>query len=484
MTTQRQSSLFIRQFFLCAFCVAITFSVGSNSQNLPTIGQGVVPASLEKEKRLGQAWLRHYRRQVPIHSDPLLVEYTESLIERISRHNADAGDAFSIVIVKNPRINAFAVPGGVIGVNSGLYQYALSEDQFASVLAHELAHLSQRHYARGVEQQKGQKVISMAALLASLVIAATSGGDVGAAAIQATQAGLIDQQLRFSRNFEEEADRIGMSTLVAAGFDPHGMVEMFEQMQRASRFAAEPPEFLLTHPVTTKRISDAENRARAYPKGMQSSSLEYDLIRARVLFFQEETPQQAINRFQSELRGFSPSQSASHYGLVLALTAAKEYERAFDTLTPLLERHPEQINLIIAKSDIEAGKNNLDGAIKTIVDALKAEPGNYALQFQLSQLYMLKTQYRLAMNVLDQLKQDRPNDPFIYYHLAELSGLSGDILKLHQSRAEYFILYGNFEQAKNQLKNILKKFPDNQFVVVQARQRLKDIEVLEKEMKL
>jgi len=204
-----------------------SFNASRANSTLPSIGEGTSPASLAEEKRLGQTWLRLYRRQVPISSDPYIIDYTEKLLLQLAAKNPEAGDEFSLVIVRNPALNAFAVPGGIIGVNTGLYNYAQTEDQFASVIAHELAHLSQRHYARGVEQQKGQQLLGMAALLGSLIIAATGGEEAGIAAIQATQAGIIDQQLRFSRTFEEEADRIGMQTLVKAGFDAHSMADMF-----------------------------------------------------------------------------------------------------------------------------------------------------------------------------------------------------------------------------------------------------------------
>ena len=343
------------------------------------------------------------------------------------------------------------------------------------MLAHELAHLSQRHYARGVEKQKGQQLISMAAILASLIIAASGDGEAGAATLQASQAGLIDRQLQFSRYYEQEADRIGMQTLVDAGFDPHAMAHMFEQMQRASQFSTEPPEFLLTHPVTAKRIADAENRARDYPNQHAPSSLDYDLVRSRAIFFQEETPQQAINHFKSELKGFSPSEAGSRYGLVLALTANKEFEQAALTLEPLIKQHPNHPALIIAQANIEANSSNISRALKRTKHALRKNPNGYALNINYSRLLASNNRHAQAAEILNDLRQKRPDDPFIWYHLAELAGLSGDILTLHKARAEYFILYGDFDRAENQLKNLLKKFSDNKIETAIAQKRLNDI---------
>jgi predicted Zn-dependent protease len=445
---------------------------------LPSIGQTVSLASKAEEKRLGKAWLRLFRRQVPLASDALLIEYTEGLLNHLSQFNPAAGDELSLVIVQNKTINAFAVPGGIIGVNTGLYAYAESEAQFASVLAHELAHLSQRHYARRVEQQKGQAIFNTAALLGSILIAAAGGGEAGIAALQATQAGIIDQQLRFSRSFEQEADRIGMDTLIAAGFNPHSMADMFDKIQRATRFSAKPPEFLLTHPVTAKRIADAANRARSFPSNTPTSSLDYDLMRARVLISHEATPQQAISRFESELRGFSASETGTQYGLALAYIAAKEFNAAQKLVTELLSQHPSHPALIIAQSDIYAGSEQLLKAINIIKQALIKIPDSYSLKIQLSRLFAANNDFKHTIEILSDLALKRPSDISIWFNLAEYAGLAGDILALHKARTEFFLLRASFDDAEIQVNNIIKKFGGNSSEVAKAKQRLIDIEKL------
>ena len=451
---------------------------------LPSIGESTSVGSKAEEKRLGQAWLKYFRRQAPLSSDPLIIEYTEGLLNQLSRYDPAAGNELSLVIVKDKTINAFAVPGGIIGVNTGLYAYAESEAQFASVLAHELAHLSQRHYARGVKQQQGQSILNTAALLGSILIAAAGGGEAGIAALQATQAGIIDQQLRFSRSFEQEADRIGMETLIKAGFNPHSMADMFEQMQRATRFSARPPEFLLTHPVTAKRIADAANRARLYPSNTPRSSLDYDLMRARVLLAGEPTPQQAISRFESELRGFSASEVGTRYGLALAYTAAKEFNEAQKLITELAEQHPNHPALIIAQSDIDAGSGQLLKATNLIEQTLVKTPDNYSLNTQLSRLYAANNDYKKAVDVLKNLALSRPNDTSVWFNLAEYAGLSGDILTLHKARTEFFLLRASFDSAENQTNNIIKKFSYVPTEVAKAKQRLIDIQTLRENSQL
>ena len=494
----------IRIFTICLYSLlSMSFSVGAITENdqtaeiiqetdnvdfsptpLPSIGKSASAASKAEEKRLGQAWLRYFRGQVPTSSDPLLIEYTEGLLNHLSQFNPAAGDELSLVIVEDRSINAFAVPGGVIGVNTGLYAYAESEAQFASLLAHELAHLSQRHYARGIEQQKGQAVFNAAALLGSILIAAAGSGEAGIAALQATQASIIDRQLRFSRDFEQEADRIGMDTLIDAGFNPHSMADMFEQIQRSTRFSAKPPEFLLTHPVTAKRIADAENRARSHPSNTPTSSLDYDLMRARVLLDSEPTPQQAISRFESELRGFSASETGTRYGLALAYIAAKEFDTAQKLMTQLLEQHPNHQALIIAQSDIDAGSQQLSEAINLIQQALEEAPDSYSLNMQLSRLFATNNAYIKSVGVLTKLSLKRPSDVSIWFNLAEYAGLAGDILALHKARTEFFLLRANFDSAENQVNNIIKKFGNNTIELAKAKQRLVDIKKLRENSKI
>jgi len=230
--------------------------------------------------------------------------------------------------------------------------------------------------------------------------------------------------------------------------------------------------------VTARRIADAENRSRDLPKLNSPSSLDYDLIRSRVLFKQEETPQQAIARFNSELKGFSPSKQGSRYGLVLALIAAKDFKKAEKALASLLAQHPSHPNLISAKADIEAGSQKLEAAIKRIENALQNTPNSYPLTIHYSRLLASNSQFNKAADVLNKLRLKRPEDPFVWYHLAELAGLAGDILTLHKARAEYFILYGDFDSAENQLNNIIKKFKENKIEHIAATHRLKELKKL------
>ena len=265
----KQNFIPLRKALLCGltiFCILVSnnTSLADDFLNLPELGDSTSSTvSRQKEYQVGQAWLMIYRSRIPTFKDPQLNDYLEDLLQQLARYSELEDKRLTLVTIDNKALNAFAVPGGVIGIQSGLLLHAKSEGELASVLSHELAHLSQRHWARRVEKSRQNMLPTMAALLASMILIATSGGDAGMAALTMTQAASAESQLRFSRDNEAEADRIGMKTLSAANFNPSDMPVMFERMLRSSRFMGQrPPEFLLSHPVTEKRISDTRNRAK------------------------------------------------------------------------------------------------------------------------------------------------------------------------------------------------------------------------------
>jgi len=444
--------------------------------DLPELGDASSAlVSPQKERALGQTWLRMYRSQVATFSDPQLYTYLEELLAQLAQHSQLSDRHLELILVKNPSMNAFAVPGGVVGVHTGLFNFAESEAQLASVLSHELAHLSQRHFARGVEKQKQNSIPTMMAMLGSLVLAATAGGDAGLAALTATQAAALDSKLRFSRKNEQEADRIGMLTMAEAQFDPNAIPEMFERMLRATRYTRRPPEFLLTHPVTESRIADSRNRAIKYPMRQYPDSLDYHLMRARALMVHETTPQQAVARFDNELEGDTLNSDASRYGLVLALTASNQLERAQQTLHPLLQHSPEKVAYVIAQADINAAAENYATALAQLKQQLDKQPENHALNLRYAELLMKSGNYPLSEEVLEAHAKRRPKNDYVWYLLAEVHGLAGNILSVHTARAEYFILNGVYDKAQTQLNNALKLAKGSYHKTALLEERLKDI---------
>ena len=233
--------------------------------NLPVLGDSVSGTiSTQQEYEFGRELLRQIRRETPMLDDPLMMEYIISLTYKLAVKSELRDHRLEFVLIDNEILNAFAAPGGIVGVNAGLFLFAENEGQFASVLAHELAHISQRHYARSVQEAQKSALPSVAGLLASLIIASTVGGDAGQAALMTTQAVGQENRLRYSRSNEQEADRIGIRTLYNAGFDPNDMAGMFEQMMRMQSFSRRLPEFLSTHPLDENRIADSKKPLQWY----------------------------------------------------------------------------------------------------------------------------------------------------------------------------------------------------------------------------
>ena len=451
-------------------------TLAKNDIRLPSLGDAssaiVSPAV---ERALGQKWQRMYRSQVPTSSDPLITDYLQQLLAQLAQTSQLSDRRLDLILVENASMNAFAVPGGVVGVHTGLFLFAENEHQLASVLSHELAHLSQRHFARGVEAQQNSSIPSMAALLGSLVLAATVGGDAGIAAMTAVQAASLESRLRFSRQNEQEADRIGMINMVNADMNPQAVPAMFESMMRATRYTRRPPEFLLSHPVTENRIADSRNRAAQYPEKQYVNNLDYHLMQARIQLKHEVTPQGAVKRFRSEMDGKTLSQDGSRYGLVLALTDSRETKQAWQELQPLLAKEPTKVTYQIAAVDILIANNEFAKALKRLEAQLVTHPENHPLNVRYAETLMKAGRYAQSEGVLKQYSRKRPKDDYVWYLLAEVHGLAGNIVGVHQARAEYFILNGVYDKAQKQLRNALKLSRASYHTTALLQERIKDV---------
>ena len=404
-------------------------------------------------------------------------DYIEELTYHLATHSELKDRRLDMVVVNNKSINAFAVPGGVIGVHNGLLLQAETEAQFASVLSHELAHLSQRHFARSIENAKRSTIPNLAGLLAGLLIAATTGSDAGLAVLTATQAASLQNQLRYSRLHEQEADREGMQIMTRANMDPYAAAGMFEKMQQAIRYNANrPPEFLLTHPITESRISDTRNRARQYPRKMYTDNLRFQLMQARIDFSFANSNANAEKTFRARLASRAENTEAQQYGLVLALMANRKYSEASTLLTTLRKGNKKEISYLIAEADLAVAQNNYQKAITLLENFLDISPNNHPATMSLANALLKNNQPHRAEVLLKTHVQQRSNDPYIWFLLAETHGLAGNIVGVHQARAEYFVLNGALDSAIKQLGYALPLVKDDHLTSIKVKTRISQIQ--------
>ena len=411
---------------------------------LPALGDassGVVSTVAERE--LARAALRQIRASAPTVDDPILKYYVQVNVQRLAEHSALATPVLATVLIDSPQINAFAVPGGVVGINLGLFLHARDESEYSAVVAHELAHLSQRHYARQLEAQRALAPWRLAGLLAGIAIGAAGGGDAGMAALLGTESLVEGRALRFSRAREQEADRIGLHTLADAGLDPGGMARMFGRMRQAFRYVTKPPEFLLTHPLTETRIADAERQAARFAGKTPEPSWDYQFMRARAQVHFAESPRRALAQARARRGGGD----ADKYAVAVALARAGRPQEAADATAVLRARHPDSLLMAATHADALVKSDQVDAALALLARQLAINPDNEPLALLQAQALTAAGKPEQAVGVLRQHVRAHPNDPDVWVLLAETAGLAGDTLGVHRARAEYFALVGAHGKA-------------------------------------
>jgi len=475
--------LAIKRALCLLFALLLAYPYVLFANNLPELGDsssGIV--SPLQERQLGHAWLSLLRGKVKQIHDPLLKDFVENNVYRLAETSALQDRRLSFIFIDSPQLNAFAAPGGIVGINGGVFMVAQTEAEYASVIAHELAHLSQRHFARGVQAQQQMQIPMLTALLAGVVAAAAGAGDLGMAAIMSSQAAAFQEQMRFSRQNEQEADRVGLLNLERAGYDPRAMPSMFVRLLRQYRYASRPPEFLLTHPLTENRIADTQSRAEQYSANGKKDSLTYQLIRARMMLYYEETPGVSAKRFAATLSE-QPNNQAARYGLALALGKNQQIEEASKTLVPLLNQNPEHIAFNLAQIELDMAGNRLEASEKRLTPLLAKFPDNYPLKQAQADLLLKQKKPALAEKVLDELVKSRSQDPDIWYQAAEAKGLSGNISGLHQARAEYFALTGDYDQALEQIELAKRRAASNFLLASRIEARQNELREMQKAVK-
>ena len=453
------------------------------AQELPSLGDGASRmVSPQLERRIGEAFLRQLHANLPISEDVLVQYFVEQHMHNLAQHAQMRGSLQSIIVVDNPEINAFAAPGGIIGINLGLLLYAQDIHEYSSVVAHEFAHISQRHFARGIEEQQAASVPMLASMIAALLVGAAGGGEAGMAALSAAQAAGQSNQLRFSRARESEADRIGLNTMRRANLDPNAMSRMFERMQSTYRFTSRPPEFLLTHPLSETRISDARNQARDFfssdPKGASRKwpdQLEYQLVRMRTKHHFSKNAKADVFNYREKLKA-QPADPALQYGLALALSKTNEHDQALALMRGLKSKISSRIFYHASLAELLIAAQELDSAQSLLREQLALYPDNFPLAMLYAQALIADEQYISAESVLESQSKLRPKDTHVWFLLAETAGLASNVTGVHLARAEYFYLHGALHRAIQHLEyaqRLVRK--SNPVLETKLAQRIQDL---------
>lgn len=387
--------------------MALTHSANVNSTpqfNVPEIGSGVGLIDQQKEKMIGEKVFREVQKQMPVLQNPWLEDQLVSVFSHILSQTK-LGQPIGLVIINDSQINAFAVPGGLFAINTGMVTSARNMDEVAGVMAHEVAHVSQRHYSRSQETFKGQGLLTLAGLLVGALVASQADGDVGTAVMLGSQAALMDKQLNYSRNQEREADRIGMQYMYTAGYNPQSMADFFEVMHRETIKVSFLPDFWLTHPLSTERMSEARLRANQLPRVKTNLHDEdFEILKLYSMVVSNQATEQQL-QILANRKSFSGQLALSAFYLKQG-----DYVLAQQVLDQAKAQQRLNNLLVLIQADIYLGQNKTDEAYKAIQSAARIMPENRALAFKLAEVLIRQKQPAQALNLIQRFSNKNPRD--------------------------------------------------------------------------
>jgi len=436
-----------------------TGEAGRLPSTLPSLGDTssneLSPAA---ERRMGEEIMRQIRAASDDLEDPETNEYLNQFAAQLASHVPADAPAFELFVVKDPTINAFALPGGFIGLHTGLLVAAQSESELAGVIGHEMGHVTQRHIARSIENQRDSSLVGLAAFALTLLAARSGNSQLGQAAMASGMAYSIQSQLGFSREAEREADRVGLQFLGDGGFDVNGMVDFFGRMQQASRFyESAAPVYLRTHPLTTERIGDIRNRIRDARYRQRADSPDFQLIRARMRVLQDDSGQglrEARQFFEDQIRnGQSALQPGARYGLALALARLRDLAGARRELG-LAQSLARARSPVLEKFSIELAGLTGDkaGAVELARAARTQFPQSRMIAVAYAETLQQAERHDEALAFLRDQASLYRGEAKLQDLLARSYAARGNEVLSHKALAESYFLRGNLRAALNQLQ--------------------------------
>ncbi|MGO3385352.1 MAG: M48 family metalloprotease [Acinetobacter guillouiae] len=451
----------------------------STQFEVPEIGSGVGFIDQQKEKTIGEKVYRQVQQQMPVLQDPWLEDQFMLVFSKILSQT-QLSQPVGLVVIKDAQINAFAVPGGMFALNSGMITASSNMDEVASVMGHEIAHVTQRHYSRSQEAFKGQGLLALAGIIVGAALASKADGDIGGAVMMGTQAALMDKQLSYSRNQEREADRIGMQFMYGAGYDPESMADFFETMHRSTSRLSFLPDFWLTHPLTTERMSEARLRANQFPKvPFRAQQSDFDIIK----WYTAVISGQATDRQLLAL-----AQSNNLAGL-LALSEfyllQGDYDNAQTQLNLAKKVKAEHTLVTLIQTDIYLGRNKLDDAYQTIITKQIITPENRALSYKLAEVYIRQQKPKEAEQLVNRFVNKNNKDIIGWQLLQQAANLDKKnpmrTVNVLRNRAEVQYWSGDEENAIKSLLHAKRLAKENNAMSARIDTRLK---VMQDERKL
>ncbi len=442
-----------------------------SAQQLPALGDVAadVVSSLE-EQRLGRQFMRSARRQMEFSDDPETRDYVRRLgSELVSAVDLDPSD-FTFSVVNDSALNAFAVPGGFISVHSGLIAETASESELASVVAHEVAHLTQRHLPRMIARAKERSIPAAAAMVAAILV----GGQVGSAALVSANAALAADQLQYSRDFEKEADAVGIRILAASHFDPAAMPAFFLKLQKSTMLqATDVPEYLRTHPMSVSRIADSEARAGDHPGVSRESSYDYLMVRSRVRALTSSDPLRTAGYFTDIETNGDDEAFAARYGEGLSYLAAGRYDRAARVFEELIAIRPGDRYVSLARGQLALRGGRTDIAVERFAALYRQNDADPVPARYYAEALVAAGRWEDARRVLRKWQRNDPNNPQAYSLLSRVEGELGRRAEAFQARAEYFALLFETERALKELEMARKHSAGNYYLSssIEARTR-------------
>lgn len=460
---------------IAVLCVLAAGAAPAQRLQLPDFGDSsaAVFSGLD-DARLGEAFLREVRASSDALEDAEVQAYVDRLGYRLVQASDAGARSFTFLVLRAPTINAFAGPGGVIGLNSGLILAAESESELAAVLAHEIAHVTQRHLARAIQMQDQASIPAMAGMLAAILVA-SQNAEAGQAAMAAVVGTGIQRQIDFTRANEREADRLGIHILTRADFDPRAMADFFEQLQTSQRFYRVPPEFLSTHPVTTDRVAESRSLAEREPYRQFQDSAAFQRVKARLRVL-VHGPREALATFERQIAdGTGRSLQANRYGRALALSALDRHAEAVAPLRALADADPDALAVRDALGRALHGAGDTDAALRLYREALRVYLFDRILTLGLAELLMDIERPAEVEDLLTEYLRHDSTDAVAYRLLAEAHDRLGQQAASAAALAEYHYLNGRLAAAVQQLERGQQVGDGNYYLAARIDARLETL---------